>query len=389
MRRNQMQVKKRVKIALFIFFIIIFGTFLIKSGKYIPALFQLFFQKEINLKASSQNRINVLLLGIGGGSHEGPNLTDTIIFASIDQKSKKVNLVSIPRDLWMPELSAKINTAYPVGESKQKQGGIKLAAASIEHLFDTSVDYVVRIDFDGFVKAVDMVGGLEITVDNVLDDEEYPLTGRENETCGHSEDEIASISAQIATGSASIAEEFSCRFEHLHFDKGTQKMDGETALKFVRSRHAKGGEGSDFARSKRQEKVIAAFKDRVFSLNTILNPVKLVSLVGVLSGSIDTNIKEDEYDDFIKLANKLKGAKLDSAVLDIGDESANRFGLLTNPPISEEYENQYVLIPRAGNGNYSEIQNYINCETKHGNCIVSEDDILTPTPEIDKATKKN
>ena len=372
MHRNHLQAKKRVISALFIFFLLIFGAFLIKGGKYIPALFQLFFQKEINLKTTDRSRINVLLLGVGGGDHQGPNLTDTMIFASIDPKSKKINLVSIPRDLWMPELKAKINIAYSSGESKQKQGGIKLSKTAVEHLLNQQVDYVVRIDFDGFVKAVDMVSGLDITVDNTLDDKQYPLNGRENESCGHTDEEIASLSAEIATGSASEADSFPCRYEHVHFDKGVQKMNGENALKFVRSRHAKDGEGTDFARSKRQEKVISAFKDKVFSIKTFLNPVKMVNLIGVLSGSIDTNIKENEYDDFIKLANNLKGAKLDSAILDIGDESANRLGLLINPAISEEYGNQYVLIPRAGNGDYSEIHAFINCEIKYGNCTVME-----------------
>lgn len=375
MPRKQLQTKKRVISALFIFFLLIFGTFLIKGGKYLPALFQLFFQKEINLKTTDQNRVNVLLLGIGGGEHDGPNLTDTMIFASIDQNNKKINLVSIPRDLWMPELKHKINFAYADGEVKKKGGGIIEAKATVSHLLGQQIDYVVRIDFDGFVKAVDMVGGLDIIVDNALDDNQYPLNGHEIDSCGHTDQEIASLSAKIATGSASEVDSFPCRYEHLHFDKGPQKMNGENALKFVRSRHANDREGSDFARSKRQGKVIAAFKDKIFSINTILNPVKMINLVGVLSGSIDTNIKEDEYDDFIKLANKLKGAKIDSAILDIGDENTNRLGLLVNPDITEEYDNQYVLIPRTGNGNYSEIHTFINCEIKYGNCVVSKQGI--------------
>ena len=113
----------------------------------------------------------------------------------------------------------------------------------------------------------------------------------------------------------------------------------------------------------------------------------MVSLVGVLSDSIDTNIKDSEYDDFIKLANSLKGSKIDSAILDIGDESSSRLGLLINPPISEEFGNQYVLIPRIGNGNYSEIKTYIDCEINYGNCEVSENEILTPTPQDKKNTK--
>ncbi|MEN9407979.1 MAG: hypothetical protein RLZZ455_1195, partial [Candidatus Parcubacteria bacterium] len=287
---------------------------------------QTVFNKGISLK-DTDNRVNILLLGIGGGSHEGPNLTDTIIFVSIDPRLKKMTLVSIPRDLWVPTLQAKINSAYSTGQDKENAGGLKLTKAVVSDILGQQIDYGLRIDFDGFVKAVDMMGGLEITVDRVLDDYAYPISGKEEDACGKNDDEIASLSAQIATDSATESEAFPCRYEHLHFDPGVTHMDGTTALKFVRSRHALGREGSDFARSKRQEKVIQAFKDKLLSADTFLNPVKVVSLIDVFKGSIDTDIKQDEYDDFIKLAQKMKGAAVKSAILDFGDEEVGREGL--------------------------------------------------------------
>lgn len=389
MSYRQQAIRKRVKAAVFIFFLFLVGGFLLQTGKYIPAFLQLLFQKEIQLKTTNEKGINVLLLGIGGGTHDGPDLTDTMIFASINPTTKKVTMVSIPRDLWMPELQQKINFAYADGEVKQEGGGIIAAKAAVQKLLGEDVDYVLRIDFDGFVKAVDMVGGLEVTVDKTLDDYQYPLSGKETDSCGLDEEKIASLSAEIATGSASANEAFPCRYEHLHFDKGTQKMSGLEALKFVRSRHGENGEGSDFARSKRQEKVISAFKDKIFSVGTFLNPVKIVSLSNVLQSSIDTNIKENEYDDFVKLAQKLKGAKLTSVVLDIGDEQDNRLGILEQPPISKTYNNQYVLIPRAGNGDYSEIKEYVDCEIKIGKCIMVENGIASPTPQVTPSANKN
>lgn len=377
-RRNE-QVSKRVYAALGVFTFLIIGTVLVTSGKYLPPLFQLFFQREINLKSGTQNHVNILLLGTGGGMHDGPNLTDTMIFASIDPSNKKVTLVSIPRDLWVPQLKHKINFAYADGEAKKKGGGIIEARAAVKSVLGQNIDYTLRLDFDGFVKAIDMVGGLDVTVDNALDDSQYPLGGKENESCGHSDIEIASLSAQLATGSATELDAFPCRYEHLRFDKGVHKMDGITALKFVRSRHAEGQEGSDFARSKRQEKVISAFKEKVFSLNTFLNPVKLVSLAGVFKDSIDTDIKEEEYDDFVKLAQKLRGAKIKSAVLDSGDDQANRLGLITQG-VDGNYDGQYVLVPNQGDGKFSEIQEYINCEIKIGDCIVTKNGIATPIP---------
>ena len=148
-------------------------------------------------------------------------------------------------------------------------------------------------------------------------------------------------------------------------------MDGETALEFVRSRHAVGTEGSDFSRSKRQEKVIKAFKDKILSAQTLINPAKILSLYNVLRGSIDTDIKQDEFDDFVRLAQKMKQTRINSAVIDIGDDKVQRPGLLIHPPITSDYNLEWVLIPRIGNGNFTEIQKYIDCEIETGNCSVS------------------
>lgn len=385
MRSRQQPVKKRVFAALLIFLILLLGVLAIKGGKYIPALFQLIFQRDIKLVTADDERVNVLLLGIAGGNHDGPSLTDTVIFASIDPDSKKVTLVSIPRDFWMPELVQKINFAYADGETKKEGGGLLASKAAVEKILGQEIDYVLRIDFDGFVKAVDMVGGLEVNIENTLEDFRYPITGRENDPCGLSDEKIASLSAEIATGAAVENEAFPCRYEHLRFEKGKTTMSGEEALKFVRSRHGINGEGSDFARSKRQEKVISAFKDKVLSVDTFLNPVKVVSLANVLSSSIDTDIKEQEYDDFIKLAQKLKDAEIQSVVLDLGDEGEGRFGLLEEPGIGREYNFQYVVVPRIGNGDYAEIQEFVECEIKHGNCIVTEAGITTPAPKPTKS----
>lgn len=367
MSARKVKTRKRVIFAMLIFLLVVIGLAGIKTWKYLSIGIQLIANNKIELKQSEQKRINLLLLGIGGGTHEGPDLTDTIIYANIDPNTKKVVLVSIPRDIWIPELEAKINSAYTYGEEKQKGKGLLLTSAAVEKVLGQQVDYILKIDFDGFVKAVDMVGSLDIDVDNAFDDFAYPLTGRENDLCGHEDTKIATFSAQIATGSASILDLFPCRFEHLHFDAGLTQMDGITALKYVRSRHAIGEEGSDFARSKRQEKVIAAFKDKIFSLDALLNPVKALNLIDVVNDSIETNIKEDEYDDFIRLARKFKSAAITSVVLDTGDSQTGRPGLLMNPQIGPEYLNQWVLVPTAGNGNYTEIRKYIECEIK-GNC---------------------
>ena len=378
MQRKKAHVRKRVFTALLFFFLILLGIGLFKLVKFLPVFWELMVQKEVVLKETKENRVNVLLLGVGGGDHEGPDLTDTVIFASLDPKTKRVTLVSLPRDLWIPDIGAKVNAAYTFGEEKQKGGGLVLTKAVVGKVVGQQIDYAIKIDFSGFEKAVDMVGGLDIDVDNTFDDYAYPIAGLEKEPCGFDDDKIASLSAEIATGSATESDAFPCRYEHLHFDQGTMHMDGKTALKYVRSRHALGPEGSDFARSKRQEKVINAFKDKIFSAGTLLNPGKVFRLLDVLEGSIEMDIKQEEFDDFVRLAQKLKGAKINSAIIDIGDEE--RSGLLVNPPISDEYFKAWVLSPRIGNGEYREIQKYINCIIDGNECVVTGSGVTTITP---------
>jgi len=379
--RRRSPVRKRVIIALLVFCLILGGVGVFKLAKYVSVLWQLSTTRDVHLKETPEKRINLLLLGVGGGRHDGPNLTDTIIFVSIDPPTKKVSLVSIPRDLWMPEVSAKINATYTFGEEKQTGGGLKLTKATVSKLLNQQVDYVFKIDFSGFEKAVDLIGGLDIDVANTFDDYAYPLSGKEDESCGNDEEKIASLSAEIASGSASELEAFPCRYEHLHFTSGKQHMDGTTALKYVRSRHAEGIEGS-----KRQEKVISAFKEKIFSVETLLNPVKVIGLVDTLKGSIETDIQTDEYDDFVRLAQKLKGASIKSTVLDTGE--GDRLGLLTNPPISAEYANAWVLSPRVGNGDYTEIQEYVACFLAGKDCLITETGIATPTPTPTVAPSK-
>jgi len=361
MRKNN-----KSKRYIFLFFglllVVFFGKIIVGFAKISPFFFELIFKREINLKTSDHN-VNILLLGIGGKNHEGPNLTDTIIFTSISFSQNKVTMVSIPRDLWMPDLKAKINTAYSIGEEKRKGGGLLLAKAAVQKILKQPVDYAIRIDFDGFVKAVDELGGLTIEVEREFYDYEYPIEGKEDDPCGHAQEELAAL----ATASSQL-EAFPCRYKTVHFKKGLQKMDGKTALAFARSRHAKGEEGSDFARSKRQEKIIKAFKDKIFSIDTVFNPARIINLYNIIKESVDTDIEETEFDDFARLAQKLKNAKIESTILDAGDKKTKRPGFLINPPVSEEYNFSWVLIPRTGNGDFSEIQRYADCVIKSNNC---------------------
>ncbi len=354
--------------------VLILGLEVVVRGGFIsPLFFQILFNKNIELKntSSDSNTINILLMGIGGGSHEGPRLTDTIILASLNTKENKVNLISLPRDMWSFDLSARINSAYEKGEMKREGGGLILSKTIVEKITGQEINYAIVIDFSGFVKAVDLMGGLDIDVEQTLDDYQYPIAGNENELCGKTEEEVDEFTASNSA-ETELPKFFPCRYEHLHFDQGQQHMDGVTALKFVRSRHANGSEGTDFARSQRQEKVIKAFMGKAFSLRIIGNPAKVVGLYNTVKDSVDTDIDQSEFDDFIKLAQRFQNAKIQSVVIDYGDREDKRGGLLTHPPISEKYRYQWTLVPRIGENDFSEIHEYIRCRMIRDDCMVSE-----------------
>lgn len=349
--------------------------------RYFSLFWGLTVDRKIDVKKTQSGNINVLIMGIGGGNHDGPNLTDTIILASVNPEKNTVNMVSIPRDLYVESVSGKINRVYSDGQDKGDKG-ILLVSAVVQSVTGVRPDYVVIIDFSGFVKLVDLLGGIDVDVQNTLDDYAYPLEGKEDELCGYTEDALASFSAQIATSSATDFDIFPCRFEHLHVDPGVKHMDGLLALKFARSRHALGSEGSDFARSKRQQLVISAVRSRILSLNTLTNPVKVLGMINLLKDNIKTNITENEYDDFIKLAQKMKGAKITSNVIDEGNSADEREGLLVNPPL-QDYNGQWVLAPRTGKGNYTEIKTFVSCVFTGSKCEVTKtgiQKIVSPSP---------
>lgn len=348
--------------------LIIFAVVLF-SGVLFFLLNKFVFNKKIELKKEEKSgNINILLLGKGGGVHEGPDLTDTMMVATINPDKNMVNLISIPRDLWAPDLQAKINTAYSTGQERGKQGKL-LSKSIVGKVTGKQIDYVLAIDFSGFVKMVDYLGGVDVNVEKTLDDYEYPIEGKEDDPCGHPEEELETL----ATASSQL-EAFPCRYRRIHFDQGIVHMNGQEALEFIRSRHGLNGQGSDFARSQRQQSVINAIKNKALSLGVILNPLKVLGVFNIIKDNIDMDARLNEIDDFINLANKMQNAKIISTVIDYGD--GERQGLLIHPPISEAQKLQWILIPRSGDGNFSEIKDYLICIEEGNICTISEDGII-------------
>ncbi|MFH1522724.1 MAG: LCP family protein [Patescibacteria group bacterium] len=289
------------------------------------------------LKGEKNDRTNILLLGMGGRAHEGGYLTDTIMLASLEYSTKKIALLSIPRDLTIPiedpgsfKLSGsswrKINTINAYAEmAKSGSGGLAISQA-LSDVIGQPIDYFVRLDFEGFTNIIDELGGVKIDVENTLEDYSYPIMGMEE------------------------AEPYGARFEHLYIGKGEQEMDGNLALKYVRSRHASGIEGSDFARAKRQQKVIQATKDKLLSKFIIFKPRLITNIINELEKHLSTNLKIWEI---IKLWDTFKNTEPNNIINKVLDNSRN--GLLIDI-ITQE--GAYILTPRSGD--FAEIQYLAN-----------------------------
>ncbi|HDQ88540.1 MAG TPA: LytR family transcriptional regulator, partial [candidate division WWE3 bacterium] len=216
-------------------------------------------------------------------------------------------------------------------------------------------------------------GGVTIDVATAFDDYEYPIEGMEAALCGHTSEEADALMGIVPedeedlekdtdseevgeTPKMSLPEIFPCRYEHIQFLRGPQDMDGETALKYVRSRHGTNQEGTDFARSARQQKVIMAIKSKAMSLNTLLNPKKIQELYSLYKDTVITNIDFATLQEFYLLSQNVDFSEVRSVVLD--DRSvANQGGLLYSPVDTSLYSGKYVLLPRAGN--YSQIHAYV------------------------------
>lgn len=265
------------------------------------------------LIGEAEDRINVLLIGMGGEGHDGPFLTDTLIVGSIRPSDGSVAMLSIPRDLLVPVPDygwRKINSVNAFGELASSGRGGELTRTTVEGLLGIDIPYYVRIDFNGFKSIIDDVGGIDVYVERGFTDYSYP-------TYDHG-------------------------LQTVSFEEGWRHMDGETALRFARSRHGNNGEGSDFARSERQQKVLSALKRKMTDYKTFLNPATVSNTLASLQSNVATNINLGEL---LRLAGMARGIETS----DIGHK------VLDNRPdgalVDSVVNGAYVLLPKGGDWN--------------------------------------
>jgi LCP family protein required for cell wall assembly len=270
------------------------------------------------LKGEDEGRINLLLLGAAGSRHPGKNLTDTIMMMSIDTKNKKLALMSLPRDLFVnipdTKIHMKINSIYQYGLNNDE--GLAPLISTVEKISGQKIQYYLVADFDGFIKIVDDLGGINVEVERDIYDARYPGPNYSYET-----------------------------FE---LKKGLQHLDGAIALKYVRERHDD-PEG-DFGRAKRQQQVMQSVKNKAFSLGTFFNPFRLNDLLTNLGDNIRTNIGFDEIGSFVALSRVVDTQNISNAVVDAWKKES----LLKVSHINSGEVRAFILVPRVGN--FSEVQ---------------------------------
>ncbi|MFA6428260.1 MAG: LCP family protein [Candidatus Buchananbacteria bacterium] len=316
----------------------------LEKPTFIQQLKMLVSSPERKITGEEVDRVNILLLGVGGKNHAGTELTDTILLTSLKPSTKQLALISIPRDLaanYGNGVWRKINGLNALAEEKNKNSGGSATAQAVSNILQQEIPYYIKIDFTGFEKLIDEFGGVDVYVENTFDDYQYPVAGQEE----------ALTDAQ--------------RYSHLHFDKGWQHLNGERALQYARSRHAAGIEGSDFARARRQQKILEALKTKIFSLGTFINPYRLEALVSTYQQNVSTNLKLWEILRLVSLVKKNTDQKIITEVFD---------NSLSSPLTEQTVNGSYLLIPKLGWGNFLELQDITaNIFNQAENITVSEE----------------
>jgi LCP family protein required for cell wall assembly len=292
------------------------------------------------LRGEGDGRVNILLLGRGGEGHEGADLTDTIVVASINPIQKEAALLSIPRDLYVQTGSgySKINAVFANAKNnalantsssdkarvaKAEDAGFKAIEDVIKSKIGIPIHYHGIIDFAGFAKAIDTVGGVDINV---------PETGTVYERMW--------ILGRNYT---------------LNVKQGPSHFNGLRALAYSRSRYTSAR--GDFDRSERQRLIMVALKDKIFSAGTYGNPLKISQLMSDFGNHIRTNLSLNEVKRLYEIGSQVPSSKIASVGLADPPNNYVTTGMI---------QGQSVVYPRAGLDNYKEIQHYVRNRLKDG-----------------------
>lgn len=271
------------------------------------------------------DRVNVLIMGYGGSGHDGANLTDSMAIMSILPQSHHTSLISIPRDLWVqnPPNSgqySKINSVYATaisqGKSVDEAGAIAAQKASV--VTGLKVNYWVTINFTGFRDLINAIGGVDVYVPDSF-------------TSLYPKNDDPQIDASYIT---------------IHFDKGNQHMDGETAIRYARARKVTDNlaEGTDFARSARQQVIMKAVLAKIKQVSTWPS---LFSAMDAMKHTIYSNLSLADLSEF-------------ALHMDLNDPNTAHIGLSNQNVLEDFIASDGEAALRPVNGNWNAITDYIN-----------------------------
>ncbi|MEN9935025.1 MAG: hypothetical protein RLZZ387_1604 [Chloroflexota bacterium] len=232
--------------------------------------------------------VNILLLGTDARAGELPSRTDAIILVHLNPHTNRVSLLSFPRDLWV-EIPGhgygRINAAYALGERKYGAGyGAALVKETVSGLAGVPVHHFILINFEGFKTVIDRIGGIEVDVPRSIDDPKYPM------------DEFPG----------------DVRTMEVHFDAGVQRLDGERALIYARTRHA----DSDFGRNQRQQQVLMAIFDRVREQGLLAQLTSLDDYTGALRDYIRTDLPRSKMLGLARVGTRLTAESVQRYAID-------------------------------------------------------------------------
>lgn len=290
------------------------------------------------LKRDSTGRFsNLLLVGIDTRPTDGKLInTDSMMVISYDYEDDRLMMISIPRDIYIkapdqPSTIARINSMYGIAEKKEKGTGLEYLGKSITSITGIEIQYSAMINLAGFTKIIDAIGGIDVKIEKSFTDYRYP-------------DPKTNIENMV-----------------VKFVAGTEHMSGERALIFARSRHSMDNmEGTDFARAKRQQKIMLAVKDKLLSSEVFLNPQKILELIAI----VEENVKFSGYtlEDIeagLNLFVKAQDSPTYSFVL---DPTIGNWKVLTEHNVVKY---GYGIGPTKGNFDYSDLKKYVKAIQNH------------------------
>lgn len=269
------------------------------------------------------DRVNFLIMGYGGSGHDGAYLTDSLVVISLEPQSHHTTLISIPRDLWVQNPAnsgnyTKLNAVYPVAAGDTNANPIKggdAVAQKISTITGLTINYWMTINFTGFKDFIDAIGGVDVTVPDTFT-AKYPVNDDPN---------------------------INPNWETVKFKKGPQHMDGARAIVYARARYVTDNpaEGSDFARSARQQLIMKAALAKVKQWQTW---PQMFNAMDKLKNTLYSNLSLADLAEF--------ALKMDL-------NTAHRVGLSTSNVLENATSNDGQAILQPTNGDWAQIPPYI------------------------------